>query len=293
MRTLIPRSTVHWERLQALTTLPTESDDDEPKEIVDWLARLTLLYGVPFAYLVGDYRMLPPESLRWGFLDQNWLDRATDGALSVGRTDTVSSLVDQALFQRIAAPVARARGRVRATLRGDPLPDSVTIDATATVMLLRSAVVGGYPGLEVRGYDAAGNDLDLLRMDRLAPDVLLIVFPVLPARVDLAEPPEGLHFGVRGTATTPTTLLRSLQPATLGHQVTEGGVAVQVDLALRAGSTGVIDVAASAAALRIALEAHDGRPPNTPLAPAEFAIEMVRAAGLQSFVPNPSERELP
>ena len=48
-----------------------------------WLAGLQTLAGVPFAYLVPDARMLPPESIRFFAVDPNWTTALTDGALSL------------------------------------------------------------------------------------------------------------------------------------------------------------------------------------------------------------------
>ena len=55
-----------------------------PQTLVDWLTRLGLLEGVPFNYLVPDEAMLPPESLRFFYLDPNWTSALLDGAMSIG-----------------------------------------------------------------------------------------------------------------------------------------------------------------------------------------------------------------
>ncbi len=36
-----------------------EKDTTPPKDVVEWMAKLSLLNGVPFNYLVADERMLP------------------------------------------------------------------------------------------------------------------------------------------------------------------------------------------------------------------------------------------
>ena len=59
-----------------------------PEQISKWLGRLRLLKGVPFNYLVPDERMLPPESIRFFYLDINWIDSLLDGAFSIGRNLT-------------------------------------------------------------------------------------------------------------------------------------------------------------------------------------------------------------
>lgn len=66
-------------------------------------------------------------------------------------------------------------------------------------LLVRSAVVSGWPGLEVRAYrqsDGKTGPVGLLRMDRPAADVLLCIFNQVPAWIEFDEPKEGLHFGL-------------------------------------------------------------------------------------------------
>ena len=52
-------------------------------ELVEWIARLALLYPVPFQYLVPHTSLLPQESLRFFHLDDNWVNALVDGALSI------------------------------------------------------------------------------------------------------------------------------------------------------------------------------------------------------------------
>ena len=53
-----------------------------------WLGRLRLLEGVPFANLIADAELLPPESIRWFYLDRRWTDALVQGALSVGTVNS-------------------------------------------------------------------------------------------------------------------------------------------------------------------------------------------------------------
>src|SRR6185503_15442254 len=52
-------------------------------DLVEWIARLVLLYPVPFHYLIPHQSLLPPESLRFFHLDDNWVDALVDGAFSI------------------------------------------------------------------------------------------------------------------------------------------------------------------------------------------------------------------
>ena len=53
------------------------------EDLVEWIARLVLLYPVPFHYLVPHQSLLPSESLRFFHLDDNWVDALVDGAFSI------------------------------------------------------------------------------------------------------------------------------------------------------------------------------------------------------------------
>src|SRR5258708_39023016 len=71
-----------------------------PEDTKTWLGRLTLLYGVPFQYLVPDEKMLPAESIRFFYLNPEWLECLLQGACSVGRTNHTDELADQLLRAR-------------------------------------------------------------------------------------------------------------------------------------------------------------------------------------------------
>ncbi|KAJ9494738.1 hypothetical protein H2202_009814 [Exophiala xenobiotica] len=51
--------------------------------IHDWLAEKLLLGGIPPQYLIPEPSFVPPESLRFFYIDDFWLDCLLDGALSV------------------------------------------------------------------------------------------------------------------------------------------------------------------------------------------------------------------
>ena len=174
-----------------------------PPSVVNFLTRLRLLYGVPFNHLVPDSRLLPPESVRFFYIDRNFTDRLVDGALSVGKTTTREFAHAQASNAALRAQVDEEERNLRLQLR-TPGAQKLTAPQTADLsgVLMRSRAVSGWPGLEVKAYRditsarPEGKRLDLLRMDRLAPDVLLCIFQGVPTRVDMEEPREGIQFGV-------------------------------------------------------------------------------------------------
>lgn len=175
-----------------------------PASLGNWLARLRLLYGVPFNYLVPDSRLLPMESVRFFYIDRNFTDRLVDGALSVGKTTTREYAQAQATHGAMRNKVDDEERLLRSQLRKDSTVSRIIASQTAdlTGLLLRSRAVSGWPGMEVKAYRGTsegkpgGTRLNLLRMDRLAPDVMLCIFEGVPTRVDVEEPREGIQFGV-------------------------------------------------------------------------------------------------
>jgi hypothetical protein len=262
---------------------------DIPQPIVDWMSRLMLLEGLPFEYLVPHPAMLPEESIRFFLLDRNWLSRLIEGAASAGVGSSrdglqlLSSLDELARQAAEHAPALRpaALGIAQPAANGDPWSG----------FLLRSTAVQGWPGMDVGAYDASGATLPTLRMDRLSPNVLLCIFQGVCARVDLMEPPETLHFGVlnQNKASDPDkayyVVLRGLGANNLAAGVQlPGATARTASVALRpGGAAGVIDVARTAQSLKQGLSDNHALSPEGTFTSAEFAVEMVRAAGLQSF----------
>ncbi|WP_058041040.1 hypothetical protein [Streptomyces roseifaciens] len=154
----------------------TASDDadDDYRTVRDWLVRLSRLEGVPFDHLVPSPGMLPAESLRFWHLDPQWLDTLARGALSVGQAHDFDATVDDLLFED---------------------PGSITPSPRpAAGLLMRSALVAGWPGLGISAT-AAGKAVPMHRASR-APQVLLCVFDHVPETVTIAEPREAVHFGI-------------------------------------------------------------------------------------------------
>jgi len=44
-----------------------------PPVVISFLGRLCLLHGVPLSYLLPDEKLLPPESLKFFFIDPQWI----------------------------------------------------------------------------------------------------------------------------------------------------------------------------------------------------------------------------
>ena len=285
-----------------------------PSHIVDWLARLTLLYGVPFDYLVADAAMLPPESIRFFYLDQNWTNRMIDGAVNIALGSTQDYIHILTSFEQTSRQAILAQQSVRSHLHHHSAktqthssnhPDTPNTPFISG-FLLSSTVVSNWPGLEVTAYaDKEGaKPLTLLRMDRLSDNVLICLFNGIPQLLNISEPPEGMHFGVI-TKSEPEPEYRiplrgvgTHYPA--GQQLTmENGEALSVAMAFRPPKTepdhhnrvnpypGVLDIDKITSTLITQLSAVGELPIKTGkpvFTSSHFALQMVRGAGLQQFI---------
>jgi hypothetical protein len=270
------------------------SEDDIPQPILDWLARLRLLYGVPFEYLVADARMMPTESIRFFFVDRNWTDRLVDGAMSIGSSSSRHLVQNAVAADGVRRGVDRAEPCVRAQLRNKPPPEGAVEDGLISGFLLRSIAVSGWPGIEVAAYTdvARTQPLQLVRIDRLAPDLLFCLFSgsAVPACVLVREPPETLHFGVQTQDQSQHyAFLRGLGYGGFPAGVQLPDRSTQSIMMRGDGSSGVIDVwntvnSTTPPGFAKTLTDKGVLNPAITFGGAEFAVEMVRSAGEQPFV---------
>lgn len=258
--------------VQARASLLTGGTSDPPPIVVQWLARLALLNGVPFHYLVPDEGMLPPESLRMFHLDGAWVDALLDGASSIGRVTSGERALDASHAPALLALVDAGRRLIR----GNPEPADVA-DAPArevTGFLLRSAAVSGWPSAAAAGWSDPKrmSQVRILRSVRLGTDVLLCLFDGVVDAVALHEPPGQLHCGVDGAAGSFTTTLREVVGTAPGHQYDppqgEATVPARADQQ-------TLQVAAAAKSIQDTLNTRFQQG-LTLFTSAEFALEMVK-----------------
>lgn len=215
-----------------------------PALIVDWLAQLRLLKGVPFPHLVPDEAMLAPETVRFFHLDLNWIDCLTDGAYSVGRFTTGDSLHDGDQADAVQSAASGPQKEVSG-------------------LLLRSKAVTFWPGMEIEARAQTGEAVQVLRFEPLSPTLLIALFEGIAEEIDLHEPPEAIHFGVD------VHILGGTVDKTLR------GAAAVVPVRFRpGGSVLLIDELAA----RIGAALGPG-----PFTAAEFAREMVEGVGKVTF----------
>lgn len=285
----------------------TPQPGTDREQVMQWLTLLHLLKGVPFNYLVPDIAMLPAESIRFFQIDNNWIEALLDGAYSIGFAGVSQSTATQARTAFVHGAAARARSGLsrrellacarsrtsftppsmnaeRAVNSQRALTASANAPEVLTGFLLRSAVVAGWPGLEVHGFsDIAGaNALPIVRLETVAPSLLFCIFVGMMARVDLREPSEAVHFGVDPTGSNGWK--KDLRYANGNATSTVGSyTGTNVPVTLRgAGTPPVIPLATLAGSMAGAVWTNPP-PTDTNFTAAQFALELVEGVQAVSF----------
>lgn len=266
-------------------------------ELYQWLGKLKLLYGVPINYLVPDEGMLPPESIRFFYVDMNWVDALLDGAYSIGRnlssgksgcdTDTQ---IDKATVEQANVQLSEHAKLVRANHLG--FQDSGAKLEVVSGFILRSKVVQDYRGLGVNAFEkdhvpssADPQLMTILRMERLGEnsDTLICLLDGDAYRIDVHEAPEHLHYGIDSYTNDGgnVTVAKNFRKFTKDskNKVTIGEVVPVNDLGdyFRSTDKRTFKMKALAAKIKSSIGA-------TTFDSAEFGFEMTEGVGNVQFV---------
>jgi hypothetical protein len=263
----------------AANQAPALTIPDASESALEWLGRLRLLIGVPFEYLVPDDGLLRPETIRFFHVDRNWTDAAVDGAIAAGAYGTRDRVTLHQRHPAVRQAVDAAERRQR--VGGDNVTGTSSVTATLSGFLLRSRAVSGWPGMHVRGWRGSRR-LVIMRMERLAPAVLLVIFDDIPDRMEIEEPRQGIQFGVRaprGGEPAGSWWVDLRSPAT----GLEAPGAPKERVPFRAGSAGVLHLTE----LRRRLTANHPTVVGPTLTSAEMALQLLRYPYRQRFGPAP------
>lgn len=261
------------------------------ENMADWLAQLYLLVGVPFENLAANAALLPAESIRFFYLDSNWLGALVEGALSIGiessRDRVYQDLMKDLVWDTTLAAVRQMRDKLLGSWaqKKPPQSDTPFDQESLTGMLLRSAVVSGWPGLQVQAFtqtipDSAEPDITSLiqplRVERLSADILLCLWPAVPAVVAIEEPHEGVAFGFEdppdGHGEGDYLYLRSLDPADYGTPLVGSKYEVNAKQGL-IDANRLVKIAAGGGLLDVLRKTL----PNSPTVNVrDFAVQMVK-----------------
>lgn len=172
--------------------------DEDLQKISRYISDLRLLKDVPFSYLVPDASHLPPESIRFFCIDENWQNALTDGALSIGRVAKSDALRDYRHFGVIAQAATNKLtcyrfDKMHANHRSHKNAARVSSNV-ATGLILRSRLVDRWNGLEIFAYSGE-SPINILRMEKLSSDILICIFDGKLTKFVVSEPKTGLRFG--------------------------------------------------------------------------------------------------
>lgn len=291
----------HWR------AVADNNGNSDERTVAEFTASLRLLVGVPFKYLVPNNTMLPPESIRFFYVDPNWIEALVDGAMSLGRIGKTDVVHDQALSPVIARRAeAIALNRRRVQLKQPAAVVEPVEEPVFGGFLLRSALVSGWPGLEVQAFKSSegtgvnsrctGDKVDLVRMERLSTDVLICLFAEQFGCVNIHEPKEGINFGANPILPPGNTNINAVEPEKYTKQLRGLGIGgypiadfiqgAVVDVPLRTQPSRVVSVDA----LRLAMVAKltSLQPPawTAPAAEftsAQFSLQMIEGASQAVF----------
>ena len=163
--------------------------------VLKWILDKTHLVNIPAHYLIPDPSFLPKESLKFFFVDPNWLHCFIDGALSIANhieqdADTIRGSIKRIIKKYLA----------------DAYPDLGVAPAVPIFgFLLRSVVVTTYPDLVVTAPLPPGSKkAQLIRQENISKDVLLVLFDREPSDPDfdsllISQPPHQQYFTIGST----------------------------------------------------------------------------------------------
>lgn len=238
-------------------------------EIIEWFARKKLLYDVPLNYLLPNPDYLPNESIRFFYLDDNWIDALISGAFSIGVSIKKDIEILQKLKEHIKPEIIKKAQEIRDELLGKALLEYRKNGVCG--LLLNSSIVSGWKGLEVEGF-IDKRKLNIVRMDHLSDNILLCIFDDIPTEVRITEPQQSLCFGMtRGTNDAKEykkIQLRSLDLDNLGKAIAGKFYKLEDDLI---DENSIVNMSLLQQRLSKELEY------SQQLTSSEFALQMIKA----------------
>lgn len=242
--------------------------------IASWLAKLSLLYPVPFSYLIPNPDLLPAESIRFFYIDAGWIDALQAGAMSIAFHHFLDVTLYKALRPTFEAAVTKHRKQsfYRAGVNHTAEKNIMT------GMLINSQLVANLPTLAISAT-IAGSPVGIVRDDLLSPTVRLCLFDpaAIPDTVTLAEPYRELQFGFQFAVQNQLKIfLRTVTPGGNVGQLTGASFSVDSTYFRTPTTNGVIEIAQLASALDKQLQSSNFRA-------GDFAIQVVNVPEKQSF----------
>jgi len=164
----------------------SELPQDDVNTLVKNIASMLRLEQVPFAALVPQADMLPPESLRLFTIDTQWLQALMDGAMSTVLRRSTDHAIYAGLRERIWNAALNHTPGEPSTLGTENLGGDAQPNITG--LLLRSEMVAVWPNLIIEAKDIHGKPLPLLRRQNLGLNVCIVLFEGIIHQLRIAPP---------------------------------------------------------------------------------------------------------
>lgn len=245
-----------WAKSSRVLRESTE-EEETGQGVEETLSMLSLLYDIPFAYLVPTEKQLAPNQIRFFYLDPNWVRVLLDGAMSLGRNASVDYAHDTAFIEEVYRRTLEGNSSIRPRLQGKPAVQAAPSKPECTGFLLRSPLVRGWRGLEFKAY-AGCEILTALRLETLSEDVLLGLYRGVIDKLEILEPPESFHFGFNRRGENLSKRLRGLQD----------GILTEVEVPIAQRGNRVVNFCRTADTLQKAL--------GVKITSAHTALEMIQ-----------------
>lgn len=162
----------------------------ELQPVAEWLGRLWLLYPVPKEDILLHEAILPEESVRFFYLDENWQQALYEGAVSIGLYSKRQSLFNRVFRKILWCSAKEAMRTYRAKLYGENPPEEKKEPYTGFV--IRAQLTNLWKTVSVQAKGENGEDLAILRMGHLNSDTLIAIFDGIARTVIMNEPEEAL-----------------------------------------------------------------------------------------------------
>ena len=192
----------------------------QEEDVEEFFASLHLLRYAPVSYLIPDDAMLPPESMRFFYIDENWISAYVDGALSIGRNNSRDREHDSFMFNFLNSHARDCSAAVRSRKLNKPVltPASNSESSVRSGFLINSQLIRGWPGMEITCFNNK-LPLNLLNLTHIGDSILFCIVDGEIDEVELAEPEEGLHFSFEEIDGKPVRRLASLAKGEAGKSL--------------------------------------------------------------------------
>ena len=175
-----------------------------PAGLEDYADRLRLLNDIPLTYLLTDVSDLPEESIRFGVVDINWTDAFIDGAFSVGRVcgqdghmdkEHIKFAVKEKLYSETPRMKRMHEAHKKIVLHSAERKRATEDYSVMSAVLIRSELIYTETGLNYLGFNKAGEELLILRIEKIADDIMICLFSGIIDEFIIEEPCTNMKFG--------------------------------------------------------------------------------------------------